>query len=258
MVHLQIGHLRQQRIGGALIAVQLEVGLASRLSDDQHHHCLFIIGNTPVGQFYLLGLFVLTETNDTPSVYHIRPRLEQSAQLGIVLSNPQRLINVQRGHRNNYQQRATTAHAQCFCLTYNHRLQHTINGRQNAINQYIQPHQQAKESRSLGVAGIEHVLDSCSINHHTVGIYKINGHCVNKRKHCQQHTSYLTHQVHRQISHHEVKHQHHDNQRYHQQLFATCLRVGVLSHIFKKREIVEQQRSDAYNARESKKRNGPT
>ena len=94
--YLQLLHLRQQRIGVALVAVQLEVGLSCRLAYNQHHHCLVVVCYLAVGQFYFLSLFILTDADYTDSVYYVLPWLQQCSQFGVVLAYKQYLVVVQQ------------------------------------------------------------------------------------------------------------------------------------------------------------------
>ena len=94
LIYLQVSTFLQQRVGVALIAVELEVGLSCRLTDHEHHHCLLIVCNLAVGQLDLLLLFVVTEANHATSIHHIRPGLQQSAQFGIMLRDKQCLVEI--------------------------------------------------------------------------------------------------------------------------------------------------------------------
>ena len=74
--HLQIFLVRQQRIGVALVSVELEIGLACRFADDEHHNRFLMVGNLAVGQFYFLSLFIMLTAYHATDIYHIRPRLQ--------------------------------------------------------------------------------------------------------------------------------------------------------------------------------------
>ena len=95
LIHLQFLLFRQQWIGVTLVTVELEIGFSCRLTDDEHHHSLLIICNLTVGQFDFLCLLVLTETNDAICICDVRPGLHQSSQFGVVLTDEQRLVNIQ-------------------------------------------------------------------------------------------------------------------------------------------------------------------
>ena len=75
LVHFQVLALRQQWIGVALIAIELEVGLSCRLANNEHHHGFIGIGDFSVGQFDFLSLLVMLKTDHAASVRDIRPGL---------------------------------------------------------------------------------------------------------------------------------------------------------------------------------------
>ena len=87
---------RKQWIGLSLIAVELEVGLSCRLADDEHHDSLLLVGNRAVRKFDLLDLFIMMTAFHADHVHQIRPRLQQSTQFRIVLTDPQRMTDIHR------------------------------------------------------------------------------------------------------------------------------------------------------------------
>ena len=75
LIDLQLLLLRQQGVGVALIAIELEVGFSGRLANDKHYYRLLLVRNLAVSQFYLLGLLVHVKTGHTNAVGNIGPGL---------------------------------------------------------------------------------------------------------------------------------------------------------------------------------------
>ena len=232
----------------------MKVGLACRLSDDQHHHRLLLVGNPAVGQFYLLLLFVVAETNHATRIGNVRPRLNQSAQFRVVLRDKQRLPDIQRSHQQRNRQRAATVYSHLLSLTVHYWLQQTEQGRQQAEAHDEEPQRPAEESRSLRVAGIKHVLDGRRIYHHAIGHDEIDCRRIDQREDSQQHAPHPPRQEHHQVGHHEVQRQHHHYQRHQQEYLSSRPLIGLLSHIVKERQVVQQQRPYADNTRKSEQR----
>ena len=132
LIHLQVFTLRQQRIGVALIAVELEVGFSGRFADHEHYHRLLLVSYPAVSELYLLCLFVVAETGHTTDVHHIRPGLQQSSQFRVVLADPQRLTDMHRGDGEDDGQRTAAADSQSLRTPDDHWLKQTIQGRQYA------------------------------------------------------------------------------------------------------------------------------
>ena len=238
LIHLQVCAFRQQRISITLVAVKLEVSLASRLADDEHHDSLLLIKNPAVGQFDLLSLFILTEADDATGIHHIGPGLQQAAQFSIMLTDKQRLTDIHRCNDQDNSQRAAAVNSQFPSLTVDHRLQQTIQGGKHATDDDKRPQRPAEEARGLGVSRIKDVLDGCGIDHHAVGEDEIDGRRVDHRKDRKQDTPHKPHQEHHETGHHKVDRQHDHHQRCQQEEFAARTLIGILGHIVKERYVV--------------------
>ena len=109
---------RQQWIGVTLVTVELEIGF---------------------GQFDFLCLLVLTETNDAICICDVRPGLQQSSQFGVVLTDEQRLVNIQQSDDKYNGQRTTAINAELSGLAHHYRLEQTEQGRKNTKDKDEKP-----------------------------------------------------------------------------------------------------------------------
>ena len=155
-----------------------------------------------------------------------------------MLCNKERLIIVQQGYYQYHRQRATTTHSQSSGFTYDNRLQQTIHGWQHTYAKNEEPQCPAKESRSLGVSGIEHILNRCGIYHYAVGNDEIYCRSIDDSKNSQHDASNHSQQEHGEIGHHEVQRQHDYHQRCLQHNMSPDTCIAVVRYIAEERDVI--------------------
>ena len=165
-----------------------------------------------------------------------------------MLANPQRLTYVHRSYGKHYGKGSAAPDGHLLCLAIDHRLQQTVQRRNNAKDGNEEPQPHAEESRCFGIACIKHIFYRCGIDNHAVRHYEIHRRSVDNGEYGEQDTAHHPGEEHRQVGHHEVQHQHNHRQRCQQEYLPTSALVTVFSHIAEERYVVKQQCRYTYYA----------
>ena len=241
--HMEVASTAEFGVGRTTVAVELEVRFAGRLADDEDDGGLGRVDDFAVGQTDLFHVFVAMMAGNAQRVDDVGPRHDQSAQLGVVASYPQRLIEVHQQKHQRQQQRTAADDA---CLLPVARLVLDGTPQHEGGGEDAEQHDEAQEppveeAGGFAVAGVEDVGEHRFVEDDAVGRNEIDPDGVQHLKQGDNRSARALRGQHQEVGEHERQGEQHDDQCGHEECLRPEVQFGFLAGETEEREVVAEE-----------------